>query len=134
VSRGEAHFELADPAANAMVRAPMASKFQQFLDENKLDPRRVRIASRHVEGLQPDDRKIRLARRQAKAGESKPEGAAAELIAKKPRSGRPVTERLLRDAREGKKLPGPAKTRILRAVNRLLEQKKKSPVDVRALF
>jgi hypothetical protein len=112
----------------------MASKFQQFLDENKLDPRRIRIASRHVEGLQPEDRKIRLARRQAKAGESKPEGAVAELIAKKPRSGRPVTERLLRDAREGKKLAGPAKTRILRAVNRLLEQKKKSAVDVRALF
>jgi hypothetical protein len=112
----------------------MASKFQQFLDENKLDPRRVRIASRQVEALTREDRKIRLARRQAKGGESKPEGAAAELIAKKPHSGRPVSERLVRDAREGKKLPGAAKTRLLRAVNRLLEQKKKSPVDLRALF
>jgi hypothetical protein len=112
----------------------MASKFQQFLDDNKLDARRVRIASHQVEKLTVEDRKIRLARRQAKAGEGKAEGAAAELAAKKPRSGKPVTERLLREARAGKKLPGAAKTRLLRAVNRLLEQKKKSPVDLRALF
>lgn len=112
----------------------MASKFQQFLEENKIDPRRVLVASRQIEQLRPQDRKQRLARRQARAGESKPEGEAAEKLKEKPRSGRPVTDRLVREAAEGKTLSGPAKTRLLRAVNRVLEQKKKEPVDLRALF
>jgi hypothetical protein len=112
----------------------MASKFQQFLDEKKIDPRRVLIASRQIELLRPEDRTIRLARRRAKKGEGKPEAADAEAAAKKPRSGRPVTDRLMREAREGKSVAGPAKTRLLRAINRVLEQKKQDPVDVRALF
>jgi hypothetical protein len=116
-----------------MVRALMASKFQQFLDDNKIDPRRVRIASQKLERLRPEDRRARLVKRQARSGEAKP-AEGAETTAQKPRSGRPVTERLLHEAREGKKLPGPAKTRLLRAVNRILEQKKKNPVDLRALF
>ena len=111
----------------------MASKLQQFLDENKIDPRRLLMASRQVERLRPKDRKLRLARRQAKSGEAKPEGGEAAEKAK-PRSGKPVSDRLLREAREGKAVSGAAKTRMLRAVNRVLEQKKKGPVDLRALF
>jgi hypothetical protein len=34
----------------------------------------------------------------------------------------------------GKPVAGPAKTRLLRAVNYILAQKKKDPVDLRALF
>jgi hypothetical protein len=112
----------------------MASKFQQFLEERKIDPRRLIVASRGLERLRPEDRQIRLARRRAKSGDAKPEGAAAEALAKKPRTGRPVTDRLLREAREGQPLSGPAKSRLLRAVNRILEQKKQDPVDLRALF
>jgi hypothetical protein len=105
----------------------MASKFQQYLSDNKLDSRRVLIASKAVEGLQPEDRAIRLARRRGvkKEGEEKPA---------KPRSGRPVTPRLLTQALEGKPVTGPAKTRLLRAVNHLLAQKKKDPADLRSLF
>jgi hypothetical protein len=116
-----------------MVRGPM-SKFQKFLDENKLDPRRIVAVSRELEKHGREDREIRLLRRQAKASEKKLEGAAAEKAAKKPRSGRPITERQIRDAREGKPLPGPAKTRLLRAINHVLGQKKRDPADLRALF
>jgi hypothetical protein len=106
----------------------MASKFQQYLSDNKIDPRRVLVASRLVERLRPEDRAVRLARRRSKKDEN------AEKPTGKPRSGRPVTEPLLALALAGKPLTGPAKTRLLRAVNRVLEQKKKDPADLKALF
>jgi hypothetical protein len=110
----------------------MASKFSEFLTAQKLDPRRVAAASRELEKLRPEDRSIRLKKRQAKASEATPaEGAPPPA---KPRSGRPVTAPLLSKALEGKPLPSPGKTRLLRAVNRLLEQKKKEPVQLKALF
>ena len=108
----------------------MASKFSQFLADNQLDPRRIVAASRALEKLRPEDRKIRLTRRQARASEKPAEGEKPG----KPRSGRPVTQRLLNDATAGKPVTGPAKTRLLRAVNRVLEQKKKEPADLRKLF
>jgi hypothetical protein len=106
----------------------MANKFSDFLKTHAIDGRRLLAVSREIERLRPEDRALRLARRQARAteGAEKPQG--------KPRSGRPVTSRLLDKASAGQPVPGPAKSRILRAVNRILEQKKKDPVDFRALF
>jgi hypothetical protein len=109
----------------------MASKFAQFLTENKLDARRIAAASHKIEQLQPEDRAKKLARKTAKKSEAKP--AEGEKPAK-PRSGRPVTSRLLAAASAGKPVSGPAKTRLLRAVNHLLEQKKKSAVQLKSLF
>ena len=110
----------------------MASKFVQFLSDNGIDPRRILAASRAIERLRPEDRRIKLAQRQARSEGSPGNDKAAP--AQKPRSGRPVTQRLLREASEGKPISGPAKTRLLRAINRILEQKKRSPADLRALF
>jgi hypothetical protein len=110
----------------------MASKFAQFLADNKIDPRRVAAASNELERLRPEDRAKRLARRQAKKAETKP-AADAEKPGK-PRSGRPATGRALAAATEGKAVSGPTKTRLLRAVNHLLEQKKKSATDLKTLF
>lgn len=110
----------------------MASKFAEFLDKNKIDPRRVLVASRKLEQLQPEDRAARLKKRQSKKGDSA--AAAGEEKPKKPRSGRPVTRQALEAAKNGKAIPGPAKTRIVRAVNHVLSQKKKEAVDLRALF
>jgi len=116
----------------------MASKFEQFLKDNKIDPRRVLVASDKLERLTPEDRALRLARRRGKSGEAKAEapkeGEGEKSAPKKPRSGRPVTGRLLSAATAGKPLPGPAKTRLLRAVNLVLEQKKKKPVELKILF
>jgi hypothetical protein len=110
----------------------MASKFSEFLKAQKIDPRRVASASQQLEKLRPEDRATKLRQRQARASEAKPEGETAAPV--KPRSGRPATRPLMAKALEGKPLPAPGKTRLLRAVNRILEQKKKDPVDIRALF
>ncbi len=72
----------------------------------------------------------RAARKSEDAEKKKKEG----LAAKKPRSGRPVTDRAIAAAIAGKKVSGPMKTRILKAVNHILGQKKQEPVDLRALF
>jgi len=109
----------------------MASKIQEFLKEKKIDPRRLLVASAEIERLQPDDRAIRLAKKQARATEDKKkEGKALE----KPRSGRPVTHRAIDAALAGKDISGPQKTRILRALNHVLTQKKQEHVELSAIF
>ena len=107
------------------------TKFAAFIATQKLDPRRIVNASRKIEGLQPEDRDIRLKKRQARAREG---GEGAPKETRKPRSGRPVTDRALRAALSGGVVSGPTKTRILRAVNHLLDQKKREAVDLRAIF
>jgi hypothetical protein len=108
---------------------PTESKLAEFLKSHKIDSRRLRFASRELEKLRPEDRALRLKKRQAKAAD-----AGKGEAGPKPRSGRPVTAPLLDRALTGKTVGGPEKTRILKAVNRVLEQKKKEPVDLRALF
>lgn len=108
----------------------MASKLETFLNDQKIDHRRVLTASRQAERLRPEDRAIRLKLKQARLKEDakRPEGLA------KPRTGRPVTKVALAKAMAGEKISGAAKTRILRAVNRVLEQRKKDAVTLDALF
>src|SRR5580658_3424379 len=108
------------------------TKFAGFIASKKLDPRRILIASRTLEANRPEDRLIRLKKRLSKAA-----GDAAGTEVKetrKPRSGRPVTGRALEAALSGGKLSGPTKTRLVRAINHLLEQKKQEQVTVRDLF
>lgn len=106
------------------------SKFSDFVTEKKIHPGRILAASEQLEKLRPEDRAIRLARRNK--GEDKKPEAGAEKV--KPRSGRPITPRALSAALAGKSLTGPQKTRFLRAVNRILEQRKQDAIDIRALF
>jgi hypothetical protein len=123
------------PTARAAQRMP--SKFTEFLEKNKIDPRRIVVASRALERLRPEDRSLRMLKRKARAAGAKPAEAAEgaeKQVPPKPRSGRPVTARLLEAVSAGKAVSGPAKTRLLRALNKVLEQKKKSTVDLRALF
>jgi hypothetical protein len=109
----------------------MATKFEGFLKEKKIDPRRVLVASVELERFRPKDRAIRLAKRLANMTEDKKkEGLALE----KPRTGRPVTQRAITAAMTGKEVSGPMKSRILRAVNHVLEQKKQEKVELAALF
>ena len=109
-----------------------SNKLKSFLDSNKLDTRRLLAASHKLETLQRADRKIKLSKRKGKDGEDKkPEGGEKPA---KPRSGRPVTPRALEAALKGGTISGPTKQRILRAVNYLLEQKKKDKVELKTLF
>lgn len=111
----------------------MATKIEDFLKEKKIDTRRIIAASSEIERLRPEDRAIRLAKRTARKSDDaakKKEG----LAVKKPRTGRPVTHRSITAAIVGKNLSGGSKTRILRAVNYLLAQKKQEPIELVALF
>jgi hypothetical protein len=111
----------------------MATKFDDFLKEKKIDPRRILVASAEIERLHIDDRAIKLAKRAARKSED-PAKKKEGLAAKKPRTGRPVTERAIAYAVAGKDLSGPQKTRILRALNHVLGQKKQEPVELSAIF
>lgn len=104
------------------------SKFSDFVSEKKINTLRVLAVSANLEKLRPEDRAIRLARR------NKGEKKEGEAPAGKPRSGRAITQRAIDAALQGKSLTGPQKTRILRAVNRILEQRKQEAIDLRALF
>ncbi|HEX2733066.1 MAG TPA: hypothetical protein VHM70_15760 [Polyangiaceae bacterium] len=110
----------------------MASKFADFLKEHKIDGRRVMSSSRAIETLRVEDRKLYLAKKRAKGEESSSDDKKSDLP--KPRSGRTVTPRLIASASSGGKISGAAKTRLLRAVNRILEQRKQAAIDLRALF
>jgi len=109
----------------------MSTTFEEFLKTKSIDPRRIVAASQKIEKLRPEDRAIRLTKRIARKSE---DGAKKKEGLKKPRSGRPVTDRAITAALAGKTLSGPAKTRILRAVNHILEQKKQDKVALTALF
>ena len=108
----------------------MATKLDKYLADNGIDHRRLVVASRQLERLRVEDRRTRLTLKQARKSEDgkKPEGLT------KPRSGRPVTDVSLRKALAGKDLSGATKTRILRAVNRVLEQSKKGTASLEDLF
>jgi len=110
-----------------------ANKLKSFLDSNKLNSKRLLAVSHKLETLTRDDRKIKLGKR--KKGDDAPaekkEGGEKPA---KPRSGRPVTPRALDAALKGGEISGPTKQRILRAVNYLLEQKKKDKVELKTLF
>jgi hypothetical protein len=108
-----------------------ASKFAQFIASKKIDARRILAASHALETLTLEDRKIKLAKR---SGKKEGADAKAEKETRKPRSGRPVTPRAINAALSGGTVSGPTKSRILRAVNHLLEQKKQEKVDLKALF
>lgn len=104
------------------------SKLQTFLTQNKLNTKRLLAVSHSLETLTPADRKLKHERRNTKK-----EGAEKKEVAK-PRSGRAVTQRSLDSALAGTAVSGPTKQRILRAVNYLLEQKKKDKVELKTLF
>jgi hypothetical protein len=113
----------------------MSTKFADFIKEKKLDRRRIVAASEKLERLRPEDRAIKLAKRSAKAkAAAGAEEAKSAAPAAKPRSGRPITPRAIDAAIAGKPLTGPQKTRLLRAVNAVLEQKKAGAVELTALF
>lgn len=106
------------------------SKFADFLKDKKIDARRLVAASNGLERLRREDRTIRLSKATAKKSEDKKEATPTG----KPRSGRPITPRALAAALSGGTLSGPQKTRFLRAVNHVLEQKKQGAVELKALF
>jgi hypothetical protein len=107
------------------------SKLAAFLKSAKIHPTRLLVTSKELESLRPEDRAIKRAK---KAAVGKEDDAAKAARAKKPRSGRPVTERALRAAIAGSPISGPAKQRILRAVNAIQTHRKAAEADLKKLF
>jgi hypothetical protein len=114
-----------------MTTADM-SKLSDYLKQQKIDPRRLLVASHDIEQLRPEDRAIRLAKKRLKGGDEK--APVKEAAEKERRSGRPVSQPTLDRALGGAALSPAAKSRILRAVNAVLTQKKKTEVALRDLF
>jgi hypothetical protein len=112
----------------------MATKFAKFLEDNKIIALRLMAASNKLERLTAEDRAYLadVSRKRALAGRKN--AANVDVEKKKLHSGRPVTQRLIDDASVGKPVSGTAKTRLLRAVNHILEQRKKPTVAIRDLF
>jgi hypothetical protein len=110
------------------------TKLSDYLQTQKIDPRRILATSHELEASQPADRKTRLAKKRAKSGDEKVKEAAKEAAAIKPRSGKPLTRPTLDRALAGGTVSGAAKTRLLRALNALLTTKKKSEASLRDLF
>jgi hypothetical protein len=110
----------------------MPSKLQTFLAANKIDQRQLLAVSHGLEALRPEDRAIRLAKKRG----AKAEGEDKEKTknAGKPRSGRPLTPVGLGKIFGGKPVTGPTRTRVLRAVNAILERRKKDKVELAAIF
>jgi hypothetical protein len=106
------------------------SKLSDYLQQQKIDPRRLLVASKDLEQLRPEDRATRLAKKRLKGGDE----AAKEAAEKERRSGRPVSRPTLDRALSGGTVSPAAKSRIVRAVNAVLTQKKKGEVALRDLF
>jgi hypothetical protein len=106
------------------------SKLSDYLNKYKIDARRLLPASKQLERLRPEDRIVRLAREQAKAGDEK----AKELAAKPRRSGRPLSAPMLKRALAGTKIPRRARGRVVRAVNAVLAHKTKTEAKPTDLF
>jgi hypothetical protein len=108
------------------------SRLSDYLKKAAIDPRYVLATSKKLEAFQPSDRAIRLERRlKRKASDTPEKPQPGQKLA---HSGRPVSGPTLRYALEGKPIAGAAKTRITRAVNSILKQKKKGEVTIRELF
>lgn len=107
----------------------MPSKLETFLTQKKIDRRRVLATSHELERLRREDREMKLAIWQARKKDEKKQPGSP-----KPRSGRPLSASTLDKAFAGKAISGPAKTRVLRAVNRILEQRKQAAVALGDLF
>jgi hypothetical protein len=112
----------------------MSSRFSEYLSNEKIDPRRLLVASRQLERLRPEDRQARLKARLGKKAEAASGTEEKKEAGPKRRSGRPVTPRLLQAAQSGGTLSGAQKTRLLRALNHVLVQKKKDPAELRKVF
>ena len=110
----------------------MPSKLQTFLTENKIDQRRLLAVSHNLESLRPEDRAIRLVKKQG----AKAEGELKEKAktAGKTRSGRGLNPVTLGKIFTGKPITGPTRTRVLRAVNAILEARKAEKVELGVLF
>lgn len=107
------------------------SKLSDSLKNHKIDPRRIVGASKGLERRTADDLALLAKKAAIKAGKAEKN---EDVLKAKPRSGRPVTLPQIEKAMRGETISGPAKTRVVRAVNAILEGRKQPAITIRDLF
>jgi hypothetical protein len=107
------------------------SKLSDSLKNHKIDPRRVVGASKGLERRTREDLALVAKKAAMKAGKVEKDDA---VMKQKPRSGRPLTLPQVEKALRGETISGPAKTRVVRAVNEILKARKKAEIGLRDLF
>ena len=107
--------------------------FKSFIDSKGISPDQVVGASKGIEHWGNDGRALINARR--KKRRTAAEKKYAELDIKKPAAGRGVSAQQLAQALEGKVQPRKVRSKIFRAVNAVLTQKKQPVIaDYKLLF
>jgi len=107
-------------------------QFSDFIREKGLDAEQILRVSRRLESLTDEDRELmrkRAVKRRTAAGQSYEEANIA-----KPRSGRPLRPGHLEAAMNDEPVPGPVRTKLVRAINAILEKKGQEPVRAPQLF
>lgn len=105
--------------------------FSDFLEAKKLTEEQILRRSKRLESLRSEDRALhrrREAHRRSGAKTSYEEAGIA-----KPRSGRSLQREHVRAAMNDKPIPGPVRTKMLRAISSLLG-KDAGPIDVTTVF
>ena len=108
--------------------------FKEFLDANGITPERLLRTSMRIEASRPEDRVLRVARKQLRIRRAGDKAGYSEAGIGKPRSGRGVGEQSLLAALHDRPLPSAVRSKLVRAVNALIARSGSAAVDARALF
>ena len=106
--------------------------FSDFLDEKGVSTDRLLQVSRRLESVRSEDRDLMLQRAQLRRGKAGTSYAEANLA--KPRSGRPLRPGHVRAAMDDKPVTAPVRSKMVRAMNLLLEKKGQGKVSAPQLF
>lgn len=107
-------------------------QFSDFLSEKQISPDALLQASRRLESLRSSDRELVLAREAHRRKGAKESYDEAGI--QKPRSGRPLRPGHVQAAMSDRPVPGPVRTKFVRAVNHLLQKKGQEPIRAPQLF
>ncbi len=107
-------------------------QFSDFVSQSGLDANKILRASERLERVRDEDRELmrrRAEKRRRNAGQSYADAGLA-----KPRSGRPLRPGHVAAVMADRPVPGPVRTKVVRAVNALLQKKGGEAVTAPKLF
>lgn len=106
--------------------------FADFIQQKGIEADAILRVSERLERLRDEDRELR--RKRAAARRTSPGKSYADAGLGKPRSGRPLRPGHLEAALADKPVPGPVRSKFVRAVNHLLAKKGEQPIAAPQLF
>ncbi|WP_373046003.1 hypothetical protein [Vulgatibacter sp.] len=107
-------------------------QFSDFLSEKGIETKRLLQVSQRLERVGNADRD--LIRKRAEKRRRNPGQSYADANLGKPKSGRSLRPGHIEAAMQDKPVPGPVRSKMVRAVNRLLEKKGQDAVTAPKLF